>query len=359
MATYTLLACDLMTNAVLAELPLRTFDYEARLNDPGAFNGAMALGDARISAIDPMGSTQPGRTALYIDRDGVLVWGGIIWKRKWQSSSQMLTFQGAEFLSYFAHRYIVDDQDFSAGVDQLTAAQQLVTYAATKSGGNIGITVPATTSGVFTTAVYKGYEYRSILKELKTLSSPATGFDIAIDVAYDVNGIPTKTFNTLYPRRGVTAPTSGLMWEHPGNIYDYDWPEDADRMADTVYGIGAGQPPTLLASAASAPGLITAGYPLLEAIVTDKQIGVQGILDAFTAGAQVAYQNPVVLPALTVSPSLDPGIGSYRTGDEARFRVTDPRFPNTLDTSYRIVGYRVSVDDRGLEKVALTLGPTV
>src|ERR1700758_54694 len=142
---YTFLFCDLMTNAVLAEIPLSQVSFENRLNDAGTFSGVLTLGDPRIAALDPFGSTQPGRTAIYVDRGGKLVWGGVLWTRRFDSNSKALQLSGNEFWSYFKSRLILANLTFiggsgasSVGDDQLAIARYLINQAQATAGGNIG-----------------------------------------------------------------------------------------------------------------------------------------------------------------------------------------------------------------------------
>jgi len=48
----------------------------------------------------------PGKTGLYIVRDGVCVWGGIIWSRSYDVVARELRVNGSEFSSYLYHRNI-------------------------------------------------------------------------------------------------------------------------------------------------------------------------------------------------------------------------------------------------------------
>jgi hypothetical protein len=110
MATqYRYLFADLRTNDILAELPLTNVTFSQVLNTPGAFSGEILASDIRESAYDIVGSTEPARTAVYVDRDGVLIWGGIIWLRTWDTDTQKFGFQAREFGSYFERRRITEN----------------------------------------------------------------------------------------------------------------------------------------------------------------------------------------------------------------------------------------------------------
>jgi len=374
-AAYRYIVADLVTNAILAELPLSNVKFSRILNGAGAFRGTLKLGDAKVAALNPIASTQPARTALYVDRDGALVWGGIIWTRgPYRPGTQSFDLGGMEFWSYFqirtkTSRYIVDTKAY-AQQDQLFIARDLINYAQAKSGGSIGIVVNAETSGVLRDRTYNSYDFTPVGQAIEQLSALLNGFDFSIEVAY-VNGVPTKTFVPSYPRRGTSAVTSGLLFEYPGNIVDYIWPEDGTEQADTAYSIGLGQGATMLRSSSSVTSLLDVGYPLLEYLDSYKNVGTQSDLNAHAQADVIARANPVILPEIYVRADADPVLGSYGTGDDVRLRINDgARFPDPsmsidgsdqrLDTFLRVTGYEVIPpgSDGQYEEVRVILGTT-
>ena len=79
------------------------------LNGAGTFSGTLNLRDPRIQNLNPLNGTLPGRTMLAIDVDGSLVWLGIIWTRRYNSATGILTVGGSEVWSYFNYRLQVND----------------------------------------------------------------------------------------------------------------------------------------------------------------------------------------------------------------------------------------------------------
>lgn len=354
MATYRYLFADLRTNKVLAELPVRRPHFELGLPRAGSFSATLPLTDPKITALDPINATIPTRTAIYVDRDGVLLWGGIIWTRRYKSATKTLELAGAEFRSYFDHRDIVVTASY-AGADQLAIARALVTDAQAYTGGDIGISVGTQVSGVLRDRTYNGYELKNLGEALTQLSEVENGFDLAVDVAY-VAGVPTKTLSLGYPRRGRRAPDSGWLFDYPGNIADYDWPEDGTAMATTRRATGAGDQQGMLVASATDPSLIDAGYPLLEDVRAYGDVVIQSTLQAHANADLAASKQILTLPTLTVRADMDPTIGTYIVGDDARVRITDERFPAGVDGFFRIVNIAVDPQDDGPEKVVLTLG---
>jgi hypothetical protein len=146
MATqYRYLLADVLTNQILAELSLTNVNFTQQLNAAGTCTGEILLSGVNSAALNVLNSTIPGRCALYIDRNGILVWGGIIWNREWDSPTQLLKLTAREFESYFERRRITQTTPFT-GVEQFTIVESLINQAQGVAYGNIGVVVPITTS---------------------------------------------------------------------------------------------------------------------------------------------------------------------------------------------------------------------
>ena len=100
---YRYYTADLLTNEILAEIPFRGVSYERAIKGAGGFSGSIPVIEATKS-MDIYESTMPGNTALYVVRNGVCVWGGIIWTRAYDVVGRVLNVTASEFTSYFYHR---------------------------------------------------------------------------------------------------------------------------------------------------------------------------------------------------------------------------------------------------------------
>lgn len=364
MATqYRYLFADVRTNDILAELPLTAVSFTQVLNSSGSFQGTILGSDAQELGYDITGSTEPARTAIYVDRDGVLIWGGIIWLRTWDSETQHFTFQAREFMSYFERRRITDTLVYE-NQDQLFIAQDLITLAQGATGGDIGLVVPNNVSGVLVNRIYFDYEFKDVAGAIKDLSNQQDGFDVNIDVAYDNLLEPRKYLRTDYPQRGIQYVSSNpdaIVFEFPGNIVTYEWPDDGAQTANTMYGIGPNSNEAKIrATAVSPTDQITAGWPLLEDTVSYTDQYDPDLLYQQTLGEVTARQVAVVTPKIVVPAYASPVLGSYKTGDECLLRITDDRFPNNgsgfgLAQVFRIVAIAVQPGEDGPERVTLTL----
>lgn len=363
MSQYRYLLADLVTNDILAELPLTNVQFSQVLNTAGSFTGSILGSDARELPYDFPNTTIPTRTAIYVDRDGVLVWGGIIWTRTWDSESQHYTFSAREFPSYFERRRITTTQVFTA-TDQLVVAQTLITDAQNVTGGDIGIVVGSETSPILVDRVYFDYEFKDVWQAIKDLSNQQDGFDFNIDVAY-VSGDPTKFLRLDYPARGRTftySDPAALVFDFPGNLVMYEYPEDGSVTANKMYGIGPNSNEAMIRAVATAPtNQIAAGFPLLEDTTTYNDQYDPTLLYQQTLGEVTAKQLPVVTMKIVIPAYVPPVLGSYKTGDQCLVRITDDRFPAQTNGGYglvtikRIVAISVEPGEDGPERVTLTL----
>ena len=368
--TYRYLFADLLTNTIIGELPLTGVSFGSQLNQAGTFQGHILLSGVNSTAFNVTDATIPAKCAVYVDRDGVLVWGGIIWNRSYQSSNQTLSLNAREFESYFEKRRITSDQVFN-NIDQLTIAQNLISAAQSVAYGNIGVQIGVETSGVLLSRTYYNYEKKTYYSALQDLSSAENGFDFNIDVAYDGSGAPIKTLNLGYPRIGTTYSAtnpSALLFEFPaGNIVEYEYPEDGSLVANTLYALGAGSNEGKLSATYQDTTYLTAGWALYEEQANYSDVTDATYLAQLAEGQVKAVVYPPTIIKIVAPAYVNPIYGTYAIGDSARLRITDERFPATgtgtavqagLDEVYRIVGIEVQPGENGPERVTLTLTTT-
>jgi len=363
MATYRYLLADLLSNQVIAELDLTGVSFTQQLNSAGTLSATLLL-SGQDSAENAMSATIPGRTALYVDRDGVIVWGGIVWHRDYNSSSQHINLTAREFESYFERRRIVSTAVYF-NTDQLAIARGLINTAQSATNGNIGVIVGSETSGINATRIFYGYEQKTVWESILDLanagngSGGSAGFDVSIDCAYGDSNNITKTLKLGYPRSGniySASSTTTPVFEFPaGNVIEYEYPEDASLVANTIYATGAGSSDAKLIYSATDSTKISAGWPLLEDSVSYTDIIDGSIIQGLAAGRVSAVSYPPTTLKLTANPSTDPVFGSYKVGDDARIRIFDDRFVNGLDAVYRIVALTLTPGETGPERVTLTL----
>ncbi|MFI1734050.1 hypothetical protein ACH40E_33525 [Streptomyces acidicola] len=376
--TYTYLFCDLRTDTLLAELPLANVSYSFELNGIGRLSGTIPYNNETLP-LDPETASTPGRTAVYVDRDGVLVWGGIVWTRDQVKGGKSI--QAAEFLSYYQHRYVkktlstdtslllnpalVQDGGQRIYTEQKYQLWSLLRYANDQTGGDIHINLDDLTStptGINRTATYFGYERPEIYKAIGELAGADDGFDFAIEVgwSYAANNMPATRYRRArmwFPRRGRTAAESGLVFSKGGgygSILDYDWPEDGTSLVTEMSGLGAGSGEAKIVKTATAQDLIDSGWPLLEGVATYDGVIDEAQVQGLTNADLEAQSQAQVQPTFEVSADTDPAFGSYQVGDEALFAIDpEPQSPNGRSGVLRIVSIENTAVN-GPERVRLT-----
>lgn len=358
--TYRYLFADLLTNEIIAELPLTAVSFTQQLNQAGTFTGRLLISGINTAQYNMEAATQPARNAIYVDRNGVLVWGGVIWNRVYSSAEQTITITAREFESYFEHRLIIQTTSFT-NADQLLVARTLINNAQAQPYGNIGVQVGTETSGVLINRTFYGYELKNVWQAIKDLSNQTNGFDFNIKVEYDpVTNDPIKTLVLGYPRTGdidsgVGDLSTPVFMFPAGNIVEYEYPEDGAIIGNSLYVIGAGSNEGKLQSYAQNTAKLTSGWPLLENSTNYSDITDQTILNRLATAQVAVLSEPPPIINIVVPAYENPVFGTYSIGDDARLIIKDPRFPNGLDVVYRIVGFNVQPGENGPERVTITL----
>lgn len=358
MSIYRWLAHDLRTNAALAELPLSVKSFGGTLNGIGAFSASLPI--TRDTASVLASATIPERTIVYVERDGVLLEGYIVWTRE-RNPGAPWQLAGSSVLSILRRNPIRADLTYAAQ-DQFTIARGLVNHYQGQSGGNVGITTDVSTCGVLRDRTYYGYERKNLWDALEELAQVDNGFDFGVDVAWSA-GVPTKSLTLSYPRRGRIAGSTGIVFEAGKNLLGYTFTEDGSRSARTVDALGAGDGVDMLISSSTDTSLIDAGFPLTAETVSHKDVKVKATLDGHAVAARRARAVTPTFLTLSVDPDdVDAGLGHWIVGDDALVQITDDNFPQQADGSpgyrqyHRIIAWNVQVPEVGKETVEITLG---
>ncbi|WP_414943301.1 hypothetical protein [Amycolatopsis sp. cmx-11-32] len=368
---YTYMVHDLLTNAPLAELPLSNVEYSKRLNDSGSARGTFGV-ESRTNPFrkvrDPYDLTMPGRRCLYVYRDDTPMWGGIIWTRRYNSTSRTVEVGCGDWWTYFDHRKVVPLLTFPVapaydiaelrltfGGDQNDIARGLIQVAQAHTGGDLGIIGDTSLSLIDRTRQYAGYELSWVGEALRQLAAVEGGADMMFDTGGpDVNGRPTRLFRQGTPYLGQQG--SPWVFEFGANLIDYTWPSDATRYASRGFATGEGSDDGTLIAAAEDTSRYAGGFPLIESETAYTTVSNVDTLQQHADADLFASRLPVVLPELEVRGDRSPIVGEWGLGDDAHVIIEDDFVPTGIDTSLRIIGMSISPgEDR--ETVRVTCGP--
>lgn len=238
-ADYKYYVFDLLTNNLLAEIPFTGVSYGRSLREAGSFSGSIAVTDATKN-LSLYENTLPGKTALYVTRNNLCVWGGIIWSRSYNIVEKSLAISGSEFTSYLYKRVIWktwgNEYQASIVVTNGVAAVTLDLGQATVVAGK-------------PLYIYWGSERTAYAGYYTPLSSPAPGVTedgrttFSVSATY-VNGkSQTKTVPdmiitgeaTVEVRQDTYDYARELLNELKTDLFDFDFPNDAIRPGIDVF----------------------------------------------------------------------------------------------------------------------------
>jgi len=347
-------------NPIIAELPFTSVNFTQQLNSIGTFQGEVLLSGLNSANLNVYNGTIPSKTILWVLYSDpqtlatIPVWSGVIWNREYDSENQRLHITAQEMLSLYQRRRISDTKTYTSK-DPTYIAKDLMQYTEAKSYGKTGLTYATLpSSGYSTNRTYNNFEFKSVYQAVKDLAQ--SYFDFAIK-PYNTGGVLTNQFVIGIPLGTVYTTTSPIasVFQFPGNLISYKFPEDGNTAANKLYGLGYGANGTKLAATAVDSSKYTDGFPLLEDVANYIDIADLNLLKATTLGQLNAISYPPTTIEIVVPPYVDPYYPQYNIGDEVRLDIVDDYFPSGLSIVLRIVAISVSPGENGPSRVSLTL----
>ena len=343
-------------NQVIAELPFTDVNFTQQLNSIGTFQGHLLLsGIQNLNAYD---GTIPGKTILWViytdpNNTPTVIWSGVIWQREWDSESQTLSISAQEMMSLYQRRRIATTKTYTSQ-DPCDIARDLLQYTEARSYGKTGMTYDFTTSGLPATRTFNGYEYKPVYQGIKDLAQSYFDFKVK---PYIYNGNLYNEFIMGVPLGNTYSTTDNFapVFALPGNLIKYTFPEDGISAANTLYGLGYGANGGRLTATFVDSFKYSDGFPLLEDTANFIDIKDINLLKNVTLGQGNAISYPPTTVQVVLPSYVDPYLGYYNVGDEARLFIQDDLFPNGFNTIMRIVAIDVSPGENGPDRVTVTL----
>lgn len=238
-AEYRYFAYDLLTNELLAELPLTGVSYGRSLRESGSFNGSVTANENTFN-LNLYANTLPGKTAIYVTRNGICVWGGIIWTRSYNIVNKTLEISASEFTSYLYKRVLWKtwSNAYQASI-VVNSGRADITLDFAKY--DFTANMPVYIDWGSDRAIYAGY--------YTVLSSPAPGVNgedlstFSVSATY-VNGKgQTKTIPdlvvdstaTVEVRQDTYEYARDLLSELVSDLYDFDFPNEEIRPGIDIF----------------------------------------------------------------------------------------------------------------------------
>jgi hypothetical protein len=349
----TYFTTDLISNTTLADLPLQGARFNTRLKNIGDLNATLPLRGTQGKLFvqkqvqELIAGTVPGRTAIWADLDGTLVWGGILFDRLYDSSSGAWSIRAREFPSFYEDKFYHRDvgnlnQTLPfIQVDQFDIVRALIQHVASKDGGDIGMVLGGEMSGVLRDRTYRVTKYKHIFEAIDELSNVINGFDYAVDVYYDTQKVPQKRLTLSYPRRGKRGTAATAMFEFPGDILKYTYPEEGTDLVTRSHAQGEGTGRDMKRSFKTNTSMTSRGWPLYEQHKAYTDVKRQSTLDDHAQSDLDMMDQALTLPKITVPVQGEYPLGTFIVGDHVRAKIEDVRFPDGYDQSLRLLGIAV------------------
>lgn len=340
---WTFYACDVRTGLIEGELPLQPSGGLTRLLcDVGTGTLSLPVTDLATPR-DWRAWTNPARSLIVAERDGVIVWGGIVWKRR-QTEGPLVDLACSTVESYLSRRYV----DYQVGIfentDQAVILSALIEHA---NVSGIGLQVDAPTTGVpreWTN--YDRYHDVQIRDAIDDMVSANHGIEWTVDLEWnaDRSGVD-KILRARYPFVGTVVDDPELVFESGvgGTVVGWALEEDAgdDAYANVVVAGGEGEGRSRVMSTsgvAQDSEQLSFGAPLIERRIT-TQLSTQSAVDAAALGELEVVRGGVQTIAVTASCE---GLGlndAWGLGDTCSVILNGPVFPGGLPLLCRVVGW--------------------
>ncbi len=373
---------NIFTFETIAELPVNNPTFSLAVNAAGPWQATLATEDENIRKTNWINATAPWLTALWIDIDGALIYGGPVTGRKHQQSTGILTLSGADFTTYLSQRVqagdyeaFIDPEHNEWAVEGKGASVPRIAYYLLKEAmeqeNSLPIEIVDAASSVpderywitFSAPIAQRQTLLSMLTQLQQLGY-LVGIDYACDVQY-VAGAPTVAITLSYPRRGETGAFPPVIELSAST--DMEYSEDGTQAGNRV--IEQTGATAALATSGEWKPAWEDGYPLLEKVVSHAALSPtpasEAVLSAYVDADLAIYAYPLLAPVIPLPMFGSPSIFDLTpVGDDVILRIPKgsgdlppnlPRFPEGLDYRFRVMRLDCSIPDEGLPTMSATL----
>ncbi len=297
---YRYFLCDLKTNQLLAEIPFRGVSYSRSLTEAGTFTGDIAVTEETAN-LDLYNTTLPGKTALFVVRNDLCVWGGIVWSRTYSLIDKVLSVSASEFTSYFSHRVMWKTWSSQYEATAVIASGvATITLAAGQYGFTVGEAVWIDWGPDY--AKYTGYfvvDSTSLTVDSRSIITVTAKY---VDATGSEKTIPDMTLGTNTPitvetRQDTYQYAKDLLEELKTDLFDFDFANDEIRPGIDLF--------NEIASVSRANNIATLTLTKRHEVVVGQKISVTDVK------AATGFNNP---EAIVLSTPSDNTITYLNTG---------------------------------------------
>jgi hypothetical protein len=352
-STYRWYGCDLVTGAVLEELPVTPGGPLKRtLGRYETLDLALPIPDVSPKK-DWIGATDPLKTMLVCERreDRRIVWGCMVVARD-RGSSPTASLAGVTVEGYLDRRW-VNDHVFS-DVDQGAIATAILADIAPDG---IGYDVVSPNTGVLRDRQYFADQVHTAYYELQQLMSLLDGPEWTVELEWgDDSHTWVRKRVRVGSRIGVATSEPAAVFDYPGSIASYVLREDrsSDKFANQTMalsdGEGASQPKS---SRYTDQASLDAGHPLVQYAETYSGVTQSTTLNAYAqADLRVMKTGANVLTLSAIEKSAPQVISDWDVGHDIGIHVKKSHgHPAGFTAVGRALGWELEVTGEGPAKV--------
>lgn len=336
-----------MSQQVIGELPINAATYEDYLRLPGVLSGNVTMKDATKNR----DLLDAGRRAVYVMRNGVIEWGGLMLTPTVPLGAEIVQVRCVGWLGWFDARDIWTDRQFPT-TDQFLIFRTLVAdsqdVGVLGAGADLGITVDyGALSGVLRDRLqeYRYFAGKNLGAAMRELAALENGFDYRM--RYRVSDAGDKIEKAIllsYPNQGIDYSGSRNAFEYEAgqrtNILQRGVSFDASGMRWRIRGWGAGSDVSRLLST-QVDDSLRGVYPFFDGQGSFSSIVTQSVLDDNTRAVLGTKGHVAVIPSTVVDPKLDPKWGTYGIGDTFNVDIVDGFA--SASGAHRLIGYKMDV----------------
>lgn len=351
MSEYRAIITNFKTGAITSEAPVISLSATNELNGAGAITFTVPLVYAPAietsltvdhSGLQSVENYAPAKSAVFIERDGVILFGGIVWGLpSIDIATETVSVSCAGMLSYLRRRLVRTDLSVSSA-DQDTIAAEVVARA-----DGVAIDSVTNATGVTRDFYVYGSDQLTVEQALMKLATADNGFDFYFTHSRSGNTI-TSSFRTQYPASGRA--TNSVIESHQCSSFRVE--HDGGSMANVVDARGAlvGEN-TIVETVADTA--VTATTPQLDGKVYVDAVTDRSLLREIAQRTLKRTAQKITRVSLTKSPDEGIALNSYLIGDRVRVRAQAGGLD--LDGTFRIVSDGLTVDENGRENHSLIL----
>lgn len=338
---YRYLTFDLLTRKVLEEFPMYGVSLSRLISKSATGTCTFKLGTGFFSDRDLIASTIPGKCGMIVLRDEIPVWGGIIWNRTWQSEALSMQMNLMTFESLFS-RIRMMSTFAAAATDQTTIFKSLINMMQAQPNNNFNLDL----SGILPTGINRDltlpyYEYHVFQDAIDLLMGQSNAFDWIMDPVLNSDGTVGIKIRTGYPYLGFGS--IPITFDYPGQVANYTFPESTADGGTRITFLGAGEGTAMPMTPVWDYGLLNAGYPGWDKIISNKAVDNQVQLDSMAQASSIQYQLPITMPTIEVKLDQNLGFTEWASlGLPFNLYMQDERFPDGYMFPSRMIGWTLT-----------------